>query len=84
MSSPYPYTTLFIRDKRIRIYDERYADTYDIFLNEDLELDYLVRWIDRVGFNPVHYDDMEELPIIHKYMVEDAIINYKKKHTIAK
>lgn len=80
MSSPYPYNTLFTRDRRIRIYDERFADTYDIFLDETFEFDYAIRWMDRVGFNPIHYDDVKELPMIHQYMVEDAIVTYRKKH----
>ena len=81
MSSPYPYTTLFTRDKRIRFYDERFADTYDIFLDDTMEFDYAIRWTDRIGVNPIHYDEVKELPGIHQYMVEDAIMQYRKKHT---
>jgi hypothetical protein len=66
-------------EDHIRVYEDFYGGTYDIMLTSSGDLDYAIRWMDRIGINPIRYTSMTEIPYVHRSLVEDVILCRKRR-----
>jgi hypothetical protein len=73
------YLILSQEANHIRIYEDYYGGTYDIILNDQLSFSYAIRWMDRIGINPIRYESIEEIPAIHRSIIEEVILKRKLK-----
>lgn len=63
----------------IRYYDERFGDVYEIFVNHDGDFLTASRSLEAFGRNPIYYDDIDEIPAIHRVAIEHLLAERKKK-----
>jgi hypothetical protein len=73
------YFILSQEEDHIRVYEDFYGGTYDIMLNPLGDFDYAIRWMDRIGINPIRYTSINEIPHIHQSLVEDVILRRKRR-----
>jgi hypothetical protein len=73
------YFILSQEEDHIRVYEDFYGGTYDIMLNPLGDFDYAIRWMDRIGINPIRYTSINEIPHIHRNLVEDVINRRKRR-----
>lgn len=51
--------------------DDRTGDTYVIYLTDDLQIDSIFRYIDRIGTDPLVYSAINEVPEQHQAALRD-------------
>lgn len=73
------YLILSQEPDHIRIYEDYYGGTYDIILNDHTDFSYAIRWMDRIGINPIRYDSIDEIPTVHQPLIEEVILKRKLK-----
>lgn len=60
-------------------YDERYGDTYEVYLTFEGEFEQALRYVDRIGIDPISYSSLGEIPIGARNEIEQRIITENKK-----
>ena len=77
------YFILSQEEDHIRVYEEVYGGTYDIMLDPDGDFEYAIRWMDRIGINPIRYNSINEIPRVYQSIMEDVILRRKaRKHRL--
>lgn len=64
----------------LRYYDQRYGDTYEIYLDAEGGFLSAARSVDKIGNRPIFYDSMEDIPAYHRSVIEGLIEGYNKTH----
>lgn len=73
------YFILSQEEDHIRVYEDFYGGTYDIMLDPTGDFDYAIRWMDRIGINPIYYDSIEKVPAIHQSIIQEVILRRKAR-----
>ena len=66
--------------RQLTYYDSRFGDTYEIHVDEDGEFESAYRFPDRIGFNPIVYDSIHEIPSFHRRAIEELLSKNHIKH----
>jgi hypothetical protein len=66
--------------RRLSYYDSRFGDTYEIHIDEEGEFESAYRFPDRIGFSPIIYDSVSEIPSFHRRAIEDLLAKNNIKH----
>jgi hypothetical protein len=73
------YYILSQEDDHIRVVELYYEGVYDIMLSPDGGFSHAIRWKDRIGSNALYYASVEDIPRIHRGLIEDVILKHKSK-----
>ena len=73
------YFILSQEENHIRVYEDVYGGTYDIMLDLSGDFEYAIRWMDRIGINPIRYNSITEIPHVHQTIMEDVILRRKRR-----
>jgi len=66
------------------IYDDtRYGDRYEVELTPQGDFLYALRFVDRIGSDPIHYCHLREIPVAHQHQIANLIhgVKYAKNRT---
>lgn len=53
--------------------DTRYGDRYEISLSPCGDFLHALRFVDRIGSDPIHYDRLPDIPIAHQHEIRQRI-----------
>lgn len=63
----------------LRYYDERFGDLYEIYTNpDDGSFHSARRSTEAIGRDPIYYDDLNEVPPVHRHHIEELILQRQK------
>lgn len=62
----------------IEYYDQRFGDTY-VVETDGQTCSRITRYVDRIGFDPIHYDSLSDVPTRARTEIERLI--YDKCHS---
>lgn len=58
----------------LRYYDARYGDVYEVYLSpEDGSFISACRSVEQLGRDPIYYDDLADIPPVHRSEIEQLI-----------
>ena len=66
--------------RRLTYYDNRFGDTYEIHIDDDGEFESAYRFPDRIGFSPIIYDSITEIPTFHRRAIENLLAENNVKY----
>jgi hypothetical protein len=59
--------------QRLSYYDIRFGDTYEIHIDDNGEFESAYRFPDRIGYCPIIYDSINEIPTFHRRAIEELL-----------
>ena len=66
--------------KPILWHDNRYGDSYDIYLDDNHQFEMAVRYRERLGVNGIVYHTISELPDHHRKTIEQIVWKIQVQH----
>jgi hypothetical protein len=59
--------------------DRRSGDLYDVFLDFEGEFEQALRYVDKIGFDPISYDRLCDIHPGARHEIEECIRHHKRR-----